>query len=416
MENHCNDANNKLLDSRFNILSYEQFLIDNKERKFTKICMTEVINADMMIATFGEERYNKTSAEILAMGNQAYKMMGIDNLIHVYIHTYKTFMAVATDDISDDDFYNLMKANHEQYELIRAKQTGLSGVSRFAVAFGDNLIDKVLSAYYLNQNQQNNFLVASDERERLLEKQEKNVEILELLTYAIENDKIKPFYQGIYNNGTKEIKKYEALIRVYDKDDNLCMPGMFLEASKQLKMYLPLSKIVIDKALKDFEGKKSELSFNISLLDVQSDEFREWLLERLKKHPTPERVIVEFVETENYNNLNLLFDFLQQVRKIGCRIAVDDFGVGYATYTSIISLKPAIIKIDGDIIKTIAFNNDSKTILQSIKYMADLIGSETVAEFVENNEIQEISLQNGIQYSQGYLFAKPEPIENLNVL
>ncbi len=416
MDSQCSGVNNKLLDSRFNILSYEQFLLDSKTKKFTKICMTEVINADMMIATFGEGRYNRSSAEILAMGNQAYKMMGIDHLIHVYTHTYNTFMAVATDDISDDDFYNLMKTNHEQYELMRAQQTGLSGVSRFAVAFGDNLIDRVLSAYYVNKNHQNNFLVASDEREILKKEQEKNVKILDILTYAMENDKVVPFYQGIYNNDTKDIRKYEALMRVYDNEGNLCMPGMFLNAAKELKMYLSLSKIVIDKALKDFEGKQSELSFNISLLDVQSDDFRHWLIERLKQHPTPEKIIVEFVETENYNNINLLFEFLREVRKLGCRIAVDDFGVGYATYTSIMSLKPAIIKIDGDIIKNISTSNDSKIILKAIKYMADLIGSETVAEFVENEEIQEVSLQNGINYSQGYLFAKPEPFNNLTVI
>ncbi len=415
MDNN-NVAENKLVDSRFNILSYEQFLIDNKEKKFNKICMTEVVNADMMIATFGEERYNNTSAEILALGNLAYKQMGIDNIVHVYIHTYKTFMAVANDDISDDDFYNLMKANHEQYELIRAQQTGLSGVSRFAVAFGDDLINRVLSAYYLNKENQNNFLVASNERDLLLERQEKNVEILEILTYAIENDRVVPFYQGIYNNEKKEIKKYEALMRVYDKDNNLCMPGMFLEASKELKMYLTLSKIIIDKALKDFEGKQSELSLNISLLDIKSDEFRAWMLERLKQHPTPNKVIVEFVETENYNKNNLLFDFLKEVRDVGCRIAVDDFGVGYATYTSIISLKPAIIKIDGDIIKTLETNNDSVIILDSIKYMSELIGSETIAEFVENEEIQKISLKHGVNYSQGYYFAKPEPLENLNII
>ncbi len=415
--NTTENQNGKIFDSRFNILSYEQFLIDSKTKNFNKICMTEVINADMMIATFGEERYNRTSAEVLAMGNQAYKMMGIDNIIHVYIHTYKTFMAVADDSISYDDFYNLMKMNHEQYELIRGKQTGLSGISRFAVAEGDHLIDKVLSAYYVNKDMQNNFIVAKDEREKLLAAQEENVKILDLLNYAIENDKVVPFYQGIYCNKTNKITKYETLMRVYDKDDKVYPPGAFLDAAKTLKMYLALSKIVIDKALNDFADIDSDISFNISLLDIQSDEFRSWLIERLKEHPNPKRVIVEFVETENYNsNKNdMLFDFLREVRKIGCKIAVDDFGVGYATYTSIISLKPEIIKIDGDIIKTVGVSKDSKIILESIKCMADLIESETVAEFVENKEIHEITEDYGVDYAQGYHFAKPEPFEKLNI-
>ncbi len=410
-----NSSNNKMIDHRLKVLSYEQFLIDIKSMKFNKICMTEVINADMMIAIFGENQFYQTSAEILAMGNMAYKQMGIDNIIHIYAHTYKTFIAVANDDMSYDDFLNLMKVNHEQYELITARQTGLGGVSRFVLAFGDDLIDRCKSALYKNRNLPNNFIIAGNEKEELAEENNQNQNIFELLNYALKNDKVIPFYQGIYNNETCEIKKYEALIRIYDSDDKIHYPGSFLDASKQIKLYLSLSKTVIDKALKDFEGKESTVSLNISLIDIQSEEFKNWILKRLKQHKTPEKVVIEFIETENYNNNDELFEFLAEVRKIGCQIAVDDFGVGFATYSSIISLKPDIVKIDGDIIRTIAQNEDNVTILKSIKYMADLIGAKTTAEFVENKEIHDVLIQHSINFSQGYYFAKPEPFEKLNV-
>ncbi len=404
------------IDVRFNIKSYEQFLIDNKKYNFNKICMTEVINADMMMASYDEEKYYRTSAEILAMGNAAYEQMGISHLIHVYIHSYKTFMAVANSDISDEDFYNLMKTNHEQYELIRGKQTGLSGVSRFAIAFGDDLVNRCLSAYYAHSDKQSNFINVANEKEMLRDEREELTHILEILTYALENDKIIPYFQGIHDNESGEINKYEALMRVFDVDGKIYFPGYFLEASKKLKMYLSLSKALINKALFLFEGKQSTLSINISLYDIKSEDFCAWFLNRLKQHPTPNKVIIEFVETENYNNNEELFDFLQKVRDIGCLIAVDDFGVGYATYSSIISLKPDIIKVDGDIIRTLSTNNDSRMILNSICYMANLIKAETVAEFVENKEIYDIAACNKIKYSQGYYFAKPVSIEELNIL
>ncbi len=413
---NTSDNNREILyDKRFKIMSYDQYLIDSKVKKFTKICMTEVVNADMMIATFGEKRYDKTSSEILLMGNAAYKQMGLDSLIHVYIHSYKTFMAVATDDMSDADFYNLMKTNHEHYELIQSQQTGLAGISRFAVAYGDNLIDQVLSAFYLNKSLQNNFIVASDEREQLSNNAEKNVKLLELINYAVKNEKVVPFYQGILNNATGQIDKYEALIRIYDEEGNICPPGMFLNAAKELKLYLPLSRIMIDKSLKDFETKESKLGINLSLLDIQSEEFREWILLRLSQHKKPENVTIEFVETENYDTHSDLFEFLEKVKQMGCKIAVDDFGVGFATYSAIVALKPDIIKIDGDIIKTLATNDNNKLILDSILYMAKLIGSETVAEFVENQQIQDIITEYEVNYSQGYLYAKPEPFEKLDV-
>ncbi len=412
---HSDNIASPMIDTRFGIKSYEQYLIDLEQKKFSKMSMTEVMNADAMIATHGEEKYFRTCTEILQQGNEAYKQLGLDNIIHVYINTYKNFMAVANDDISDVDFLKLMKGFHEQYEIAIAQQTDIGGVSRFVLVFGDDMVNRARSAYYLNRNIQNNFIIASDEKEQLREKTEQNVKLFNLLSYAINNDKVVPFYQGIYNNQTGKIGKYEALMRVFDPEGNICPPGMFLEASKELKLYISLSKIMVDKALKDFEHKNSELSLNISLSDLESLEFRRWLINRIKRHPDPSKIIIEFVETENYNNNSTLVEFLTEARQIGCKIAVDDFGVGFATYSSIISLKPEIIKIDGDIIKNLTKNSESKIILDSICYMAKLIDSQIVAEFVENSEIHSVVEKNGIQFSQGYHFAKPQPICELEV-
>ncbi len=403
----------KKIDTRFGIWSYEQYLEDHKEKNFNKICMTEVMNADYSIATFGEEKYYKTSTEILAMGNAAYKQMGIDHLIHVYAHSYKSFMAVANDDISNEDFFNLMKTNHEQYQLITAQQTSLGGVSRFVLAFGDNLINRVKSAFYANRDLQNNFIVAGDESEQLANEAKENAELFELLNHALKHDKVVPFYQGIYNNDTGKIQKYEALMRVYDQDGKVYPPGVFLEAAKKLKLYLPLNKVMIEKSLKAFEGKQSELSLNISLLDIQSEEFKVWFLDRVQQCANPSNIIVEFLETENYNKNKELFAFLREVRKAGCKIAVDDFGVGFATYSSIISLKPDIIKIDGDIIREITSKEDNRLILNSIVHMAKLVNAKTTAEYVENGEIQTLIEEYKVNYSQGYHYAKPEPFEKL---
>ncbi len=403
------------IDHRFNIMSYEQFKIDNEKYKFNKICMTEIINADMMIATFGEEKYFNSSREILEMGNLGYIQMGLDKVIKVYINSYKHFMAVANDDISDEDFLNLMQESHKQYELITAKQTGLSGISRFVVAFGDDLVNRVKSAYYMNKYSQTNFIVASNEKEIMKNQTEKDLELFDLLNYALNNDKVIPFYQGIYDNRTNKITKYEALMRIYDENGKLYHPGLYLEGAKKLKLYIPLSKMLIEKVLKDFKDKKSEFSINLAYYDIHSLEQKNWIINELKKFPEPNRINIEFVETENYINNIELFSFLNEVRALGCKVSVDDFGVGYATYSSIITLKPNTIKIDGDIIKNLAHNNECKIILESICYMAKLIGANIVAEFVENEMIQKIIMDHKVEYTQGYLFAKPEKIENLNI-
>ncbi len=404
-----------LIDQRFNVLSYDQYLLDLDARQFKKMCMTQIMNADMMIATFGEATYNNSIREVLQGVVFACTQMGIDSSVEVYSNTYKNFIVAADDTISNKDFLGLMKAFYDQYELSTSQQTEIGGLSRFVVVFGDDLVDRAKSAYYLNRNHQNNFIIVSNEKERLLAEHQRETEMFSLLNYAVSNNQVVPFYQGIYNNTSGAIKRYEALMRIYDKDGKLYTPGQFLSDAKRLKLYLPMSKIMIDKALTNFVGKQSELSLNISLFDIQSVDFRRWFLDRIKRHPSPEKVIVEFVETENYNNDNLLIRFLSQVRKIGCKIAVDDFGAGFATYSSIIALRPDIIKIDGEIIKNLTKNEESKIILDSICYMARLIGSTIIAEFVEDAEIQEVVMDNQIHYSQGYHFAKPALFEQLSV-
>ncbi len=404
-----------LIDSRFNILSYDQYLEDMKTKKFNKMCMTQVMNADMTIATHGEEDYYRTASEILNMGNAAYKMMGIDHLIHVYIHSYKTFMAVANDDMSDEDFGTLMKTNHEQYELATGRQTGLGGVSRFVMVFGDDMINRALSAFYVNRKLQNNFIVETDEKARLAVEAEHNQALFELLNYAIDNQLVDMFYQGIYDNRSGRITKYEALMRVYDAEGRVYAPGRFLEAAQRFKLYLTLSRMAVDKALSDFAGKGVDLTLNLSVLDIQSQEFCCWLYERLRAYPEPERITIEFVETENYNNNEQLICSLRTLREIGCKLAIDDFGSGFATYSSIMEVKADVIKVDGTIIRNLPQNPESVIILDSICYMAKLIGSDIVAEFVEDADIQRIVEERGIAFSQGYHFSKPQPFSELGL-
>ncbi len=410
-----NNVQNELLDHRFGLMSYEQYLSDLETKKYKKMSMVEIINADMMIATFGEQRYFDTCISILEQGNVAYKMLGLDHIIKVYIHTYKNFLAVANDDISDEDFLNLMRGFYAEYELSNSKKTGLGGISRFAISFGDNLVDTAKSTLYVHREDQTNFIVATNEKQILEAETEKDLKIYEVLEYALKNDKVIPFYQGIYDNKQQKIVKYEALMRVFDADGKMYPPGLFLEAAKKLKLYLPLSKVMINKALTDFENMDELIGINISLYDIKSVEFKTWLLDRLRAHKDPTKVTIEFVETENYNQNNELTDFLNEAKEIGCKIAVDDFGVGYATYSSIVSLKPDIIKIDGDIIKNLGKTNESQLILESICYMARLIGAKTVAEFVEDENIQKIVLVHEIDLSQGYFFSKPQPFESLNL-
>ncbi len=400
----------------YNVFRYEKFQADLKKLNIDKICMTEIINADMMIATFGLNAYTLGCKEVLTQGRKAIQSQGLSDCIIHYMYNYKNFIVAGTKAMSNEDFAKLVQDMYEQYMISSSKDTGLDALSRFVVVYGgENLIDRARSAFYLHRKSQNNFIIASNERELLNTENKTTVEIFNLINYDISVNKVIPYYQGIHNNESGKIEKYEALMRIIDDDGKVYLPGMFLIVAKKFKLYQTLSKIMIEKVLSDFENKKSEVCVNVSLFDIEDDEFSAWFINRIKHFKEPSRLTIEFVETENYNSGIKLYDFLDCVRQLGCKIAADDFGVGFATYTSIITLKPDIIKVDGEIIKNLSTNKNNLTILKSISYMSNLIGSKTVAEYVQDEEIQMILLSEKISYSQGYHFAIPRPFEELKI-
>ncbi len=403
------------VDPDYNVFRYEKFKIDIKEKRINKLCMTEIINADLMIATFGEEVYAAGCKEVLTQGRKDIKAAGLDKVLIHYMYNYKNFIVAGTEDISDEDFERLIKGVYENYVHTTAHEARLSALSRFVLVFGEDLINRAKSAFYLNRNSQINYIIASDEKEAIEAENISDVEVFDLINYAISNDKVIPYYQGIYNNKLKKIDRYEALMRIADNTNQIYSPASFMKISKKYKLYNTLSKQLISQVLDDFRNIDSEFSINISLFDVENPEFLRWFISVADGYPNIHRLTIEFVETENYNSGQELYSFLNTMRDYGCKIAVDDFGVGFATYTSIIGLKPDIIKIDGEIIKNLTCSSDCRIILESINYMSKLINSKIVAEFVEDEHIQDILEEIKIDYSQGYYFSKPKPFEELNV-
>ncbi len=237
--------------------------------------------------------------------------------------------------------------------------------------------------------------------------------VLDLINRAIDHDLVTPFYQGIHNNISSKIDKYESLMRIVDLDEKIYAPFTFMEISKRYKMYNHISRKMIGKVLDDFTLRNEEISINISLYDIDSSSFRRWFIERIAKFPSPERVIIEVVESDDFKDVDVFFEFINQVKALGCKIAIDDFGSGYSTFSTVLQLEPDYIKIDGSIISLLSVDEKSVAVLDTIQYLAEKLGAKTVAEFVENIEIQRILEQYRIAYSQGYYYSKPQPLVDL---
>ena len=167
---------------------------------------------------------------------------------------------------------------------------------------------------------------------------------------------------------------------------------------------------MINKVFNLFKDKKTSVSINLSAYDVNSKGIQESIFNNLENSPNG-NFIFELLEDECFRDIKMLNEFIYKVKKYNVKIAIDDFGTGYSNFMEIAKIAPDFIKIDGSIVKNIDSDDISRKVLNNIVFLGNQLESELVAEFVENENIQIILEELGVDFSQGYYFTKPEPYE-----
>jgi len=236
----------------------------------------------------------------------------------------------------------------------------------------------------------------------------KNMQSARLIKDAIINDTVFPVFQGIYNNRTEKFDKYEALIRIADGSKTI-LPGDFLDTAKSAGYMPKLTGIILEKCFQRFSETGISLSINISEDDLITSEIVNTLERVLKKYfIAPDSITIEILESESMKDIDIILSRLHELKCIGIKIAIDDFGVRFSNFERLAQMDADFIKIDGSFIKDLHTNKKHFEIVRSIQGYAQSIGLKTVAEFVHNAEIHGLVKAMGIDYSQGFYLHKPE--------
>jgi len=245
----------------------------------------------------------------------------------------------------------------------------------------------------------------------------KNIEMLKTITYALQNNKVICLFQPIVNNNTKKIIKYESLVRIINKDNNLLTPWHFLEIAKKAGIYTNITLKVLENSFKVYKEYNIPISINLSPSDILIDSVRDKIYSLLKEHnPKKSMITFEILEDEIIQIPNTMKEFIDNLIKLNANIAIDDFGNGYSNFTRIIEANADIIKIDGVLIKGIDKDQVKQDIVETIVNFAKKENKKTVAEFVENKEIFKVVKKLGVDCSQGYYFYKPLKEEEIKSL
>lgn len=241
----------------------------------------------------------------------------------------------------------------------------------------------------------------------IAEEYQSNILWSKKLKDAIDENRLELHYQGIHDAVSRHVIKYEALIRMRERDGSLVLPGMFLEIAKKTHLYHHITEFLIEEIFLQMRNTINSYSINISVDDILNYKMQNNLFELLAQNKIGDRLTFEILESEGIENYEEVSHFISRVKEFGCKIAVDDFGTGYSNFAHILRLDIDYIKIDGSLIKHIVADSGSQNIVKTIVDFAHRLGVETIAEFVSTKEIGDKAKELGVDYVQGFYLSKP---------
>jgi diguanylate cyclase (GGDEF)-like protein len=241
------------------------------------------------------------------------------------------------------------------------------------------------------------------------------------LQMALIDDRFVPYGQEIRSLNESGAKKLEVLIRLRSDDGTLVPPDKFLPAAERYQMMSAIDRWVIRSTLGELA--KGTNSFDISLatycINVSPQSLREpTFVEYIENAITesgvaPDTLCFELTETAMVRNFEQAQRFINRLQKRGCRVALDDFGMGYSSFAYLKHLPVQYIKVDGAFVRDVLESPLSEAIIASVVRIADVMSAATVAEHIENELVMQKLRTLGVNFGQGYHIHRPEPLGDL---
>ena len=259
-----------------------------------------------------------------------------------------------------------------------------------------------------HQRGRNQFIEYIDSPERMQENRQM-LELGERVKVAFKNKGLRLAFQPIVDGQTAEPLFYEALVRMFGEDGQVIPAAQFVPVVEQLGLACELDRNVLDLAVVELEAYPNLcLSINVSGLTAAQADWPDHVRRVLgpRRH-VAERLIVEITETAAIVDVSETKRFVDILRELGGRVALDDFGAGFTSIRHLRSLALSIMKIDRDLLHELTKNSEQQHLVRMLIEIARGLGLKTVAEGVETAEIAEWLKNEKVDMMQGYYFGKP---------
>jgi diguanylate cyclase (GGDEF)-like protein len=249
-----------------------------------------------------------------------------------------------------------------------------------------------------------------------------DIVVVQALHEALAADRFALFAQPILPLGAEHTEpRFEFLLRMVSENSELLPPEKFLSAAERYQLLPAIDRWVVKNALgalaaqaNALRGRAMRFSMNISGASIASEDFLEFLVGAIADSNLPPEILCfELTETSAVSNLARADHLMQRLREIGCSFALDDFGTGLSSLVYLKSLPVSVLKIDGAFVRDAGTNPRTESMVRAIAQLARTMGMETVAEYVETDELRTRMAGLGVDYGQGFAIGRPVPIDQI---
>ncbi len=312
----------------------------------------------------------------------------------------------------------------QQFRFVWESRIFTLGVSigmvnwRPSIQTAEQLLSMADAACYMAKEQGRNQVHVYSQEDERMQRYESELNWVSQINKALQNDKFELFYQHYHPlNKLIDGHHYEILLRMQDEQGNLCSPNYFLPAAERYNLTAKIDRWVIEHYFAWLQKQPEHLqklrrcNINLSGHSLADKELRLFILRAFEQYSIPHnKICFEITESMAILKMEDTLKFIKTFQQLGCAFALDDFGSGFSSYGYLKSLPVAQVKIDGSFVKDLLTDPIDMAMVTSIKDVAQAMGMETVAEYVETPDLIVALGKIGVDYAQGYAIAKPRAL------
>ena len=249
------------------------------------------------------------------------------------------------------------------------------------------------------------------ERTEMTTERRRNSEMSDVILTALNQRRVYLAYQPIVTDVDAPHAKYECLIRMEGEGGKEVPAPAFIPAAEKLGLVHLLDRRVLELATTALtRAEDISLAVNISWETVKDPLWAEGYLSHLRAHRhLADRITVELTETQVVDTIEASAEFVSQIKELGCRFAIDDFGAGYTSFRNLKALDIDVLKIDGSFVSGVSQSRENQLFVRTLLDLARNFSMKTVAEWVDNDADATLLKALGVDYLQGFHIGKPTP-------